>query len=101
MHEVSAVSPTAVPTHTACKSSSFVVHFHVNSEVVQGQLAGRVEHIVSGQAVHFASLEELLAFIGQVLTTCTPHSAEERAEGAANDSLAMAVESRRSSGEKK
>ena len=30
-------------------------------------MEGRVEHVVSGQAVHFHSLEELLAFIGQVL----------------------------------
>jgi len=30
--------------------------------VAQGRLAGRVEHVVSGQATHFASPEELLAF---------------------------------------
>jgi hypothetical protein len=30
-------------------------------------VAGRVEHVVSGQATHFASLEELLAFIVRVL----------------------------------
>ena len=29
---------------------------------------GRVEHVVSGQAAHFHSLEELLAFIARVLT---------------------------------
>jgi hypothetical protein len=28
-----------------------------------------VEHVVSGQATHFASLEELVAFIGRVLAT--------------------------------
>ena len=35
----------------------------------QGRFAGRVEHVVSGQATHFQSLEELLAFIGRVLST--------------------------------
>ena len=48
---------------------AFLVHFRVNSEVAQGRLAGRVEHVVSGQTVHFASLEELLAFIARVLAT--------------------------------
>jgi hypothetical protein len=46
---------------------AFVVHFRVNSDVAQGRFAGRIEHVVSGQSAHFTSLEELLAFIAQVL----------------------------------
>ena len=46
---------------------AFVVHFRVNSDVTQGRMAGRVEHVVSGQSTHFDSLEELLAFMGRVL----------------------------------
>jgi hypothetical protein len=45
-----------------------VVHFRVNSEVRQGRVAGRVEHVVSGQATHCDSMEELLAFIARILT---------------------------------
>ena len=30
-------------------------------------MTGRVEHVVSGQATHFESLEALLAFISRVL----------------------------------
>ena len=48
---------------------AFVVHFRVSSNVARDQVAGRVEHVVSGQSIHFNSLEELLAFIDQVLTT--------------------------------
>ena len=48
---------------------AFVVHFRTNSDVTQGRVAGRVEHVASGQATHFASLEELLAFMGRVLAT--------------------------------
>ena len=48
---------------------AFVVHFRVNSEVAQGRVAGRVAHLASGQSTHFASLEELLAFMGRVLAT--------------------------------
>ena len=48
---------------------AFVVHFRTSTDIAQGQIAGRVEHVISGQATHFASLEELLAFIARVLTT--------------------------------
>lgn len=48
---------------------AFVVHFRTNSDMTQGRMAGRVEHVASGQAVHFASLEELLGFMGRVLAT--------------------------------
>ena len=46
---------------------AFVVHLRTNSDVLHGPIAGRVEHVVSGQSIHFDSLEELLAFIDQVL----------------------------------
>lgn len=46
---------------------AFVVQFRVETNVRRRRYAGRVEHVVSGQATHFASLEELLAFIGRVL----------------------------------
>jgi hypothetical protein len=36
--------------------------------VPQGRLTGRVEHVVSGKSSHFQSLDELLVFIGHVLT---------------------------------
>ncbi|MGH8072407.1 MAG: hypothetical protein ACRERE_45670 [Candidatus Entotheonellia bacterium] len=46
---------------------AFVVQFQADTAVEQGHLAGRVEHVVSGQATDFQSLETLLAFIAQVL----------------------------------
>jgi hypothetical protein len=48
---------------------AFVVHFRTNSDVAHGRIAGRVEHVASGQVTHFSSLEELLAFMAQVLAT--------------------------------
>ena len=59
----SAEAPSALSPHRA-----FVVQFQAESEVGQGCCTGRVEHVVSGQATRFASLEELLAFMAQVLT---------------------------------
>ena len=48
---------------------AFVVQFRTETDVERGRVAGRVEHVVSGQATHFSSLEELLAFMARVLAT--------------------------------
>jgi hypothetical protein len=65
-----AEAPSALSPHRA-----FVVQFRAETEVGQGRCTGRVEHVVSGQATRFASLEELVAFIAQVLATvrAPPH----------------------------
>ncbi len=47
---------------------AFVVQFRAETDIEQGRMEGRVEHVVSGQATHFSSLEELLAFLARVLT---------------------------------
>ena len=47
---------------------AFVVHFRLSTDITQGRIEGRVEHVVSGQSTHFDSLEELLAFIARVLS---------------------------------
>ena len=54
--------------HPLPAQRAFLVQVHAAAEVTQGRLAGRVEHVMSGQATHFASLEELLAFMARVLT---------------------------------
>jgi hypothetical protein len=46
---------------------AFVVQFLATAEVDVGRLEGRVEHVVSGHAAHFHSLEDLLAFMARVL----------------------------------
>lgn len=51
---------------------AFVVHFRTETAVQHEHYAGRVEHVVSGQAARFESLDELLGFIRQVLTTLSP-----------------------------
>jgi hypothetical protein len=48
---------------------AFIVQFRAETDLTQARCAGRVEHVVSGQATHFQSLEELLAFLTRVLTT--------------------------------
>ena len=48
---------------------AFVVQFDTHTDVERGHLAGRVEHVVSGQAIQFHSLETILTFIAQLLHT--------------------------------
>jgi hypothetical protein len=47
---------------------AFVVQVHATAAVAHGQLAGRVEHVLSGRAAHFQTMDELLAFIARLLT---------------------------------
>jgi hypothetical protein len=48
---------------------AFVVQFDSHTDVARGQVAGRIEHVVSGQAAPFHSLETLLAFVARLLHT--------------------------------
>ena len=54
-------SPTYAPTQ------AFVVQFGRETALDTGRMAGRVEHVVSGKAARFQSLDELLAFMREVL----------------------------------
>ncbi len=47
---------------------AFAVQIHADAQVRKGQLKGRVEHVLSGEATHFESLDELQAFILRVVT---------------------------------
>jgi hypothetical protein len=46
---------------------AFVVQFYADTELDTTHMAGRVEHVVSGQVGHFHSLATLLSFISRVL----------------------------------
>ena len=50
------------------ESEAFVVQVHATAAVAQRQFAGRVEHVPSGRAIHFQTVDDLLAFIARVLT---------------------------------
>ena len=48
---------------------AFVVQLRGDADVEHGDFRGRVEHLVSMQATHFESVEELIAFIVRVVST--------------------------------
>jgi len=60
---------------------TFVVQLHAEAQIEQGEFRGRVEHVVSYQAAHFASVEELTAFMVRVLTANPQATATTGTEG--------------------
>ncbi len=46
---------------------AFVVQFRLETDLAQGRWVGRVEHVASGQATLFDTLDELTAFITCIL----------------------------------
>jgi hypothetical protein len=47
---------------------AFVVQFDATTEIGR-RFAGRVEHVVSGQATQFQTLQDLLTFVARILTS--------------------------------
>ena len=44
-------------------SRAFLVHLRTDADLALGRIVGRVEHVQSGDAAHFQSIEELLSFM--------------------------------------
>lgn len=63
---------TAIPEAPLSPHWAFVVQLREGTTLTAEGLHGRVEHIVSGQAALFTSLEALRAFMAQVLTAPGP-----------------------------
>jgi hypothetical protein len=66
---------TAAPSLPLC--GAFVVQLSTEADVTQGQWVGRVEHVRSGHATHFQSLDDLLTFITRMLTDMRARAGEE------------------------
>ena len=56
------VDAISLPTNRA-----FVLQFRQDSDVNGGRVDGRIEHITSGRAELFHTLEELVSFVGENL----------------------------------
>lgn len=65
-------NPSGAPVYPAARA--FVVQ--LTDPIPAGtDLAGRVEHVVSGRAGHFGSAVELVRFVGRVLREGGDHEA--------------------------
>lgn len=47
--------------------AAFVLQLRSDTDVERGTIAGRVEHVASGRATRFSTIDELLSFIGRTL----------------------------------
>ena len=65
---------------------AFVVQFSGDTRFAEATVVGRVEHIHSGRTTHFTRMDQLVAFLDELLSEGTPrwpspgdeHSKEEK-----------------------
>jgi hypothetical protein len=57
--------------------NAFLIQFRPETDIAGGHLQGRVEHVASYEATHFDSYDELLAFIGRLLTEVNGEDKED------------------------
>ena len=58
--------PAAEPRLSPARA--FVLQFYPETDVQRGHFVGRVEHVLSGQAARFDTLDTLMRFLGRTLT---------------------------------
>jgi len=46
-----------------------MVHLRLDADPARGEIAGRIQHVKSGDASHFETVEELVAFMTDRLST--------------------------------
>jgi hypothetical protein len=70
-------TPAAITAPSLPLWGAFVVQLSTEAKIPQGQWVGRVEHVRSGHATHFHSLDDLLTFIIRVLADMRARTEEE------------------------
>ncbi len=56
-----------IPSISLPTERAFVVQITAEAKPEEGDISGRVEHVVSMKAIHFHSFEELMSFIARML----------------------------------
>jgi hypothetical protein len=66
------------PSSSLSPHRAFVVQWRAETDMAVGRLVGRVEHVVSGHATTFQTLEGLLAFLARMIAERAAGPPEER-----------------------
>ncbi len=66
------MTPGPGADHPLPRQRAFVVQLRAQADATPDRFAGRVEHVVSGQAIHFHSLDAFLGFIARMLAQGAP-----------------------------
>jgi hypothetical protein len=61
-------------------AGAFVVQFRPDADVDAGPFEGRIEHVASGRAARFSTLQELREFVTRLLAEMRANDAEVRAD---------------------
>ena len=56
-------SPAALPPERA-----FVVQFSADANLAEGRALGRAEHVCTGRTVHFTAMDQLVAFLDELMS---------------------------------
>jgi hypothetical protein len=59
----------SVLDHQSGRQRIFMVHLRLDADPARGQMAGRIQHVHSGDASHFETVEELVAFMTDRVST--------------------------------
>jgi hypothetical protein len=81
--------PTAEAARPLPVQRAFVVQFSAQTHVAQGRFAGRIEHVVSGHARRFQTLDELVGCLVQMLITLGTPSPEGREDADGRTDIAQ------------
>jgi hypothetical protein len=60
-------APTMTLDDSLPADHAFVIRFRADTGFARGHVNGRIEHVVSGRGIRFASYDEMLGFIRRVL----------------------------------
>jgi hypothetical protein len=63
------MAPSSESARPLPAQRAFVIQFSAQTDVVRGQFSGRVEHVVTGHARRFQTLDDLVACTVQPLVT--------------------------------
>ena len=55
--------------HQSGRHRLFMVHLRLDADPARGQMAGRIQHVHSGDASHFETVEELVNFMTDRVST--------------------------------
>lgn len=71
-HTVSAAALPPLDDSLAHTGRAFLIHFRADADPGAGRVCGRVQHVRSGDATHFDSVEQLIAFVDARLGRVQP-----------------------------
>jgi hypothetical protein len=78
MSELLPSNPFDCPDDESCLGRIFLVHLSLDSNPASGRFCGRIQHVRSEDATHFASFAELSQFMFEHIEAAAGETGESR-----------------------